>query len=173
MEVRKQDEEHPVPSTSSADSRSQKPVWHRRVSSDMPSIEPVFLGETSAGNPVNEPITYFNDQLEGEMKVNFVTQSNLFAIQTKATTPLGITVPELEHFIGMLFYTSIVRMPRADMYWSVEMRYGKVADVMSIFRFKTIKRVFHVNDKASWPDNCQDRLYKIGPFIDAVGEKVR
>ena len=44
---------------------------------------------------------------------------------------------------------------------------------MPIVRFKTIKRLLHVNDNASWPDNCQDRLYKIRPFIDAVGEKVR
>ena len=59
------------------------------------------------------------------------------------------------------------------MYGSVEMWYGKVADVMPIARFKTIKRMLHVNDNTSRPDNCQDRLYKIRPFIGEVGEKVR
>ena len=107
------------------------------------------------------------------MKKKFVTQSNLFAIQTNPTKHLAITVPELEQFIGMLFYMSIVRMPLAEMYWSVEMRHGKVADVMPIVRFKTIKLMLHINDNTSRPVNCQDRLYKIRPFIDAVVEKDR
>ena len=162
------DKEHHVPSTSTANSRTRKPVWRTRQQSDMASTEPVFRGETFAGNPVSEPIVYFNDHLDDEMKANFVAQSNLFAIQTTPNKPLGITVPELDQFIAL---HDIVCMPRADMYWSVEMRYGKVADVMPIARFKTIKRMLHVNDNTSRPDNCQDRLYKIRPFIDAVGEK--
>ena len=63
-------------------------------------------------------------------------------------------------------------MPRADMYWSVEMRYRKVADAMPIVCFKTIKRMFHVSDNESWPADCHDRLYKIRPLVDAVQEKV-
>ena len=58
----------------------------------------------------------FNDQLDDDMKANFVTQSNLFSVQKDPIKPLDIKVPELDQFNGMLFYMSIVRMPRADMY---------------------------------------------------------
>ena len=53
------------------------------------------------------------------------------------------------------------------------MRYPKVADVMPVVRFKTIKRMFHVSDNESRPADCQDKLYKIRPLVDAVQEKVR
>ena len=64
-------------------------------------------------------------------------------------------------------------MPRADMYWNVEMRYPKVADVMPVVRFKMIKRMFHVSDNEIRPADCHDRLYKIRPLVDAVQEKGR
>ena len=108
------DEEDHVPtvlSTSTANNRTRKPVWRTRQQSDVASTEPVFRGETFAGNPVSEPIAYFNDHLDDEMKANCVAQSNLFAIQTTPSKPLGITVPELDQFIGILFYMSIVCMP--------------------------------------------------------------
>ena len=60
------DVEDPVPLTSSADRRTRKPVWRTREPSDVPSIELVFRCEIFAGNPVNKPITYFNDHLDGE-----------------------------------------------------------------------------------------------------------
>ena len=107
------------------------------------------------------------------MEANFVTQSNLFSVQKAPIKPLDIKVPELDQFNGKLFYMSIVRMPRADMHWGVEMRYPKVADVMPIVCFKTIKRMFHISDNESRHADCHDRLYKIRPLVDAVGEKER
>ena len=107
------------------------------------------------------------------MKANFVTQSNFISVQKDPNKPFDISMPELEQFIGMLFYMSIVRKPRADMYCGFEMRYPKVADVMPIIRFKTIKWMFHVSDNARRLDDCPDRLYKIRPLVDAMGEKVR
>ena len=65
-------------------------------------------------------------------------------------------------------------MPRADIEtWGMEMRYPKVADVMPIVSFKTIKLMLHVSDNARQPADCQDRLYKIRPLIEAMGEKIR
>ena len=159
-----------MPSTSTANIRTRK---HTRQPSEVASTEPVFYGEAFTGNPVIDPVDYFNDQLDDDMKASFIIQSNLFSVQKDPIKPLDIKVPELEQLIGMLFYMSIVRMPRADMYWSVEMRYPKVADAMPIVCFKTIKRMFHVSDNESRPADCQDRLYKIRPLVDAVQEKVR
>ena len=109
------DEEDPVPSTSSADSRTQNPKWYTQEPSDVPPIEPVFRGEIFVGNPVNEPISYFNDHLDGKMKAN-------------PTNPVAITVPELKPFIGMLVYMSIVHRYVLECRDAVRQSYGRDAD---------------------------------------------
>ena len=41
------DEEDPVPSTSTANSRTRKPVWRTQQQSDVASTEPVFVAKLS------------------------------------------------------------------------------------------------------------------------------
>ena len=103
-ETSDEDDSNPVPSTSTASSHNHKPVWHTQELSDVPSVESVFRGEVFTGNAVQDHITYFCNHLDGEMKANFISQLNLLLIQTNPNKPLAITEPELEQFIGMLFY---------------------------------------------------------------------
>ena len=98
------DEEDPVPSTSSADSRTQNPKWYTQEPS-----------EIFTGNPVNEPISYFIDHLDGKMKAN-------------PTNPVAITVPELKPFIGMLVYMSIVHRYVLECRDAVRQSCGRDAD---------------------------------------------
>ena len=76
-------------------------VHDSQVKLSQPSLH--FVAKTFTGNPVKDPVDYFNDRLEKDMKANFVTQSNLFSIQKTPNKPPGIKVAELEQFIGMLF----------------------------------------------------------------------
>ncbi|RUS87411.1 hypothetical protein EGW08_004865 [Elysia chlorotica] len=52
------------------------------------------------------------------------------------------------------------------MYWGTETRYEKIANVMPINAFETIKRNIHVNKNAERPKDCTDKLYKIRPLIE-------
>ncbi|XP_065671858.1 piggyBac transposable element-derived protein 3-like [Hydra vulgaris] len=59
-------------------------------------------------------------------------------------------------------------MSCSRMYWDREMRYDKVADVMSRRRFETTKKNLHVVDNEKRPENCSDKLFKTGPLADAL-----
>ena len=87
------------------------------------------------------PIEYFRAIFDQALFDQIVSQSNLYAIQNNPSKPLGLTGAELEQFVGILFMMSIVRMPRARMYWSAGTRYEKVASVMPLRRFETVKRL--------------------------------
>ena len=71
----------------------RKPVWRTWQPSEVVSVEPAFWGEALTGNPAKDPVSYFNEQLDDNMKVNFVTQSNLFSVQKDPNKPLGIKMP--------------------------------------------------------------------------------
>ena len=71
----------------------RKPVWRTWQPSEVASVEPAFRGEALTGNPVKNPVAYFNGQLDDDMKVNFVTQGNLFSVQKDPNKPLDIKMP--------------------------------------------------------------------------------
>ena len=78
---------------------------------------------------MKRPIEYVDDH---DMKKNIVEQSNLYATQVNPNKLLGLDIATLEKFIGIIFLMSIVRMPRARMYWSLGLRFPKIADVMPL-----------------------------------------
>lgn len=72
-------------------------------------------------------------------------ESNKYAIQKNASTP-NISYSEIQRYIRILIYMSVVKMPATRLYWSNNFRCKKIADVMSRNRFSTISRYFHVED---------------------------
>ena len=149
------------------------PVWRDRAPADVSSTESTFTGPEYASDGVKRPVEYFNERFDDVIKENIVEQSNLYATQVNPNKPLGLDIDTLERFIGILFLMSVTRMSRARMYWSQTMRLPKIADVMPLARWETVKRLLHINDNDTRPDDCTDRLYKIRPFIDAVSNMVR
>ncbi|XP_066970861.1 heterogeneous nuclear ribonucleoprotein U-like isoform X7 [Macrobrachium rosenbergii] len=156
-------EEEDYPSTCTKGKKiSRKPVWKTKKSEHVDSLEKDFIGQVYAGDgSVRSPIEYFEELLDSSMKKLLVEESNKYAIQNDPNKPLNLTMDELEKFIGMLYIMSIVKIPRARLYWSSYLRFPKIADVMSLQRFETIKKNLHCNDNQSRPDGCQDKLYKI------------
>ena len=167
------DEDVQPPAQRGARAAPRRPVWRTRTAADVSSAEPAFLGPVYVSRGVRRPVEYFSSQFDDDMKANIVDQSNLYATQVNANKPLGLDISALEKFVGILFLMSVVRMSRARMYWSLKMRFPKIADVMPLSRWETIKRMLHISDNNSCPDDCTDRLYKIRPLIDAITTKVR
>ena len=118
-----------------------------------------------------EPIEYCTRFLDDDFLNNIVEESNKYAIQTNPDKPLDLTKNELEQFIGILYAMSLVKMPSTRLYWSKEFYFDKVAGVMRINRFEKIKQFLHCNDNLARPENCDDRLYKIRPVVDALKKK--
>ena len=62
----------------------------------------------------------------------------------------------------------IIRMPRYEYYWSRELCYPPIADVMPLKRFEKLRRFLHVVDNDTYDENSPDKLFKIRPLIDLV-----
>ena len=135
---------------------------------DIPTINVPFTGKLYEGQPVKEPIQYFRELLDDDILANLVTETNRYALQSDISKPLDISVNELEQFFGIVLLMSIVKMSCSRMYWDKEMRYDKVADVMSRRRFETIKKNLHCVNNEARPENCTDKLFKVRPFVDSL-----
>lgn len=105
-----------------------------------------FSGAQYEPEEVKLPIEYFHDVFDKELLRKVVDESNVYSVQSNPNKPLDLVEAELEQFIGILFTSSVVKMPRARLYWSADMRYDKIASVMTLQRFESIKRFLHCND---------------------------
>ena len=88
-----------------------------------------------------------------------VEESNESAIQVNPPAPLKLTGDNLEQFIGILYTTS---MTSTRLYWSKEFDFEKIASTMTVNKFEKIENFLHCNDNLNHPEECTDRLYKIG-----------
>ena len=96
-------------------------------------------------------------------------QTNLYSMQ-KSCKSIQTTKNEIEQFIGIQMFMSIVKLPAYYMYWSIETRYPPIANLMSLSRYKTLRQFLHVvdNSKCNDPENKGNKLYKISPVLEHV-----
>ena len=52
---------------------------------------------------------------------HIVMQSNLYSVQIDPEKPLELTVDELERFLGVVFFMSIISLPSSRLYWSLDL----------------------------------------------------
>ena len=62
----------------------------------------------------------------------------------------------------------IVQLPSYVSYWSQDMRYPPVADIMPRGRFQKLKRYLHIVDNMTYDANVPDKLFKIRPVLEKV-----
>lgn len=148
----------------------EKSVNHhyRWRSRDAPVAPYIF--ENNFTDPPDEPYTptqYFFQFLTEEAIQLMVDNTNLYSVQ-KTGKSVNVTVEEMKSFIGMQIVMGIVRMPRYEYYWSRELRYPAVADVMPLKRFEQLRRFLHVVDNDTFDEHSSNKLFKIQPLIDLV-----
>lgn len=52
----------------------------------------------------------------------------------------------MKKFIAILLLSGIVSMPAYTDYWSNELRFSKIADIMPLKRFQKSQKFFHLTD---------------------------
>ena len=64
----------------------------------------------------------------------------------------------------------VIKLPDYDMYWAVDTRYPKIADIMPNNCYKLLRRYIHVidNTKKDEEANKNDKICKIRSVIEAV-----
>ena len=156
-------------------SRFEKVItrWRRNKP---PTTNNSFLGEEFSLTPDDDdtwtPLNYFQMFWKDDINVLLSEQTNLYSVQRKGTS-LNTTSEEIEQFIGIQMYMSIIDFPAYRMYWALETRYPPIADVMSRNRYQQLREFLHVSDNLQRdnPENTGNKLYKIQPILEHVRNK--
>ena len=98
-----------------------------------------------------EPIDFFNNSI----LYIIIKESNKSAIQVNPPVPLKLTRDNLEQFIGILYTTSMVKMASTRLYWSKEFDFEKIANTMTVNKFKKIENFLHCNNNLNHPEDAQ------------------
>ena len=148
------------------------PRWRNKAP---PVFNSEYLGEEFTLPPVDcnswTPLNYFELFWKADLNVLLSEQTNLYSVQRKGTS-LKTTAGEIQQFIGLQMFMSILELPSYRMYWAKETRYPPIADVMSVNRYKLMREYLHVSDNLERhsPENIGNKLYKIQPVLDHVRE---
>lgn len=120
------------------------------------------------------PYEFFRVFFSNDLIKEIVQETNLYAVQKKPERPPVFTEMDIKQYIGIIIYISMVHMPNTRSYWSEELRFAPIADVMPINKFEKIRQYIHFNDNHTFIPRDQpnhDRLHKIRPLVTHLNEK--
>ena len=113
------------------------------------------------------PMQYFNLFLKEDVLKLTVENTNLYSIQ-RTGIPINTNTEEIRTFIGMLTLLGIVQLPTYKLYWSKEMGYPPVADVMPVNRFEKLRSFLHFINSIDLSNIDGDKHSKVRPIIEAI-----
>ena len=119
---------------------------------------------------VPDPYVYFRMFFTDELLENISYQTNLYATQQSVNTTFKTTPDEIMNYVAVLLYMGVVPMPSLDDYWSVKTRVPQVANLMSLKRFRLLRRTIHFNDNSQIASTV-DRFYKIRPLFNTLRQE--
>ncbi|CAK1592496.1 unnamed protein product [Parnassius mnemosyne] len=123
---------------------------------------------------LSTPYQFFSYFFTQELRDKIQTESNLYATQKNLSNPFVISRNDLNKFLGILIYSSIVKNPNFRLYWSDQYGYEPIKSTMTQKHFEKICSVLHFNDNTTHlPQDHpnHDRLHKIRPVIDELNTR--
>lgn len=123
---------------------------------------------TCINNCITQSVFYYFYLVNDDLYDHIKCQSTLYLKQTDINNLFNITNTELKQYVGICLFTSIVQIPNVRRYWSTDIGFTPIKIVMSIRRFKQIRRFIYFNDNTSTyhkDHKLHDRLHKIRPLI--------
>lgn len=146
---------------------SRERQWRKR------DIDNVYPPETVFSKPddLKTPYQYFSQFFTPEIVSHIAHHTNLYSVQ-ELTNSIQTDDSEIQKFVAMLLYMGICHLPAVEDYWSVQLRYDLVADIMSAKRFKCLKRYLHFTDNYDVKNN-EDKFCKVRPLFEMLREQCK
>lgn len=119
-------------------------------------------------------LSFFRFFFDSTVMKKIVTESNLYATQKDPNKAANFSVTDINRYLGICLYMSIIHMPSSRSYWSKTIGYPQIKSVMSEKKFEFILKNLHFNDNSQAPaadDPKKDRLYKLRPIVDHLNNK--
>lgn len=130
-----------------------------------------FLGTAEINDPsfissdnVMSPHDYFKLFFSDDIVDLIVHHTNLYSVQKKGSS-INVTTDEIKDFLAINILMGVVDMPAYTDYWSNDLKYSKIAEIMTLKRFQALRRYIHFNDNME--DNG-DRYHKIRALVEKV-----
>jgi len=115
-----EDEEQPSTSKTQPHSNRRKLSYSwKKASLDQTTKQLPFTGNADLPPDILElktPLQFFHCLFTPNLEALIVEQCNLFAVQTCPNKSLNVTVDELQQFLGIVMWMSIVKLPSARKY---------------------------------------------------------
>ncbi|GFS66291.1 DDE_Tnp_1_7 domain-containing protein [Nephila pilipes] len=119
------------------------------------------------------PYQFFKYLWTDKIINNIYDESIRYAIQKNPSKPLTISKNEINQYLGICIYASLVHLPNYRAYWSEELGFDQIKETMPLKKFETIRQYLHFidNDKHLPRDHPNhDRLHKIRPIYDELNK---
>jgi hypothetical protein len=120
--------------------------------------------DTVVDDAMQTPFDFFKYFFTDEVFDTITEQTLLYSVQQRPDKPLRCSRGEIERFVGMAMYMSLIRMSNTRSYWSADFRVNRIADAMSVNRFEEIKKFLHFSDNTN-SEGSKDKLKKIRPLL--------
>jgi len=123
---------------------------------------------------LDTPIQFFSYFFDDKLIETILNETQLYSLQEDVNKPVNITKTELNRYIGILLYASVIHVPNIRDYWSAELGFPQIYEAMSLNRFETLRRFLHFNNNNTMLDRGNpnfDRLHKIRPLVDHLNSK--
>ena len=106
---------------------------------------------------------FWNDKLRNLV----VEHTNLYSVK-KSGSSVNTSPSESEQFIGMHMKMVVIALPSYTHYWSNELQYPSIADVMPRKRFEKLCRFLHFVDNMRSEENNQDQVVQSALLLSSV-----
>ncbi|CAK1598666.1 unnamed protein product [Parnassius mnemosyne] len=121
------------------------------------------------------PSDFFLFLFSEDLLQNITHQSNLKSVQDNVIKPANISKQEIEQFIGMVIFMSIVKLPASRHYWNKTIGQTQIYETMACNRFETIKKNLHFNDNDNFipfGNPGHDKLFKVRPLLNGIRQQL-
>ncbi|KAJ8933304.1 hypothetical protein NQ314_014097 [Rhamnusium bicolor] len=130
-----------------------------------------FVDDISLVESSGEPVETSEQE---DLFERIVQVANLFSVQKKPERPTVFTEIDIKQYIGIITYMSLVNMPNTRSFWSNDLKFSNIADVMPVNKFEKIRQYIHFNDNQTFIPSVHpghDRLHKIRHLVDHLNKK--
>lgn len=156
-----------LPATLTATTKQKLPLnWKK--SCEIPYEIPSWRSQLPPETSVETPVQYFRKLFDSDLLTYIVEQTNLYATQTDVASNFHIDTNELEQFIGIILYMSLISVPGTRRYWNSKCGIPQVSNVMPLRRWEQIKRYIHFADNSMLPIEPPDRIFKIRKLVEGI-----
>ncbi|GLV45981.1 hypothetical protein CBL_02931 [Carabus blaptoides fortunei] len=139
---------------------------------DLPEIERNISFTPQTNENILLPIEYFTKLFSFDIINDIIDQTNLYSTQVTGTS-VNTDAKEMTEFLSILLLMGFIQLPAFGDYCAKGTRIEQIASLMSMKRFKLLRRYIHFNNNDNRTETTKHRYFKIRPLIEKVRSNFR